>query len=143
MEKGYDIMRNEIKNIVIFILSIFICLLSINTAWLLIERPRPVWPLINLKDTVPDEETAVKMAQVIYKMATDIDFETSEFKCIKCENNEWNVYLRDYKEEAGEYVVMGERGIYINKTFGTLVQINISESAVQSYLQQKEELIYR
>ena len=68
------------------------------------------WDLIAYNfqgNCVPDEESAIEIAKVIYKTRSGIDFESDEFKVSYDEQLQaWNVRLIDYKEEAngGEHV---------------------------------------
>ena len=78
----------------------------------------------NNGNCIPDEYVALKYGKALYEELSGTSYENSSFNVIFIEEyNEWNIYLKDIGEENGEYSIMGERGIYINKDTGTVTRI--------------------
>ena len=115
-----------------------------------VVRSKPMicdWNLIKYNfrgGCVPDEESAIEIAKVVYKARSGIDFESDEFKVsYDKENNAWNVRLVDYKEEAngGYPTYLGYRGIYIDKDYATIVRDYFHMDEVRIHRETKEKYL--
>lgn len=123
---------NVIKNIIIC----FLAVLSLGLGGYITAIYHTQPTLVALwEPCVPDEETAIGIAQAIYKSKTGYELEKDAFK-VYGGDDEWQVTLEQYVPE-GKFLGCDTSGVYINKQDGTITQAWLSKKDVEEYLSWK------
>ena len=135
-------MKSKSK-VIIVILSVLLSasvIYNIRILSLSPDIPPAVSPedIIVLRDNVPDEDAAIGIAKVIFKVYTGVELNDDDFSCCEGEN-EWQVHLKNEGDFDENILVSDDSGVFINKYTGTIKRVLISENAVESYMKLKAE----
>ena len=134
-------MKKQTKYIIIYILMVLVLSMTAHIVTLYISQPTvtALW-----KPCVPNEESAIKIAQIICKAYWDIEIEEEAFIAVCGKYNfnfEWQVRLKkeyDFNKKIDEnYIVSDDSGIFINAQDGTISRVMIYKDDIDSYYELK------
>lgn len=132
----------KVKITVLIILSIIInMLIYIALLYILHPTALTLW-----RPCVPDEEAAIRLAQIVCKSYWGIDVEADAFVAIHWDHeftDSWQVRLKkDYDFNAELYeglIISDESGVFINSQDGTVTSVWIDDSDITEYYELKSQ----
>ena len=127
-------MRYKAK-IIIIILSILLSASIIYNIKILSVLPENI---IVLRKNVPDEEAAIGIAKVIFKVYTGVEFNDDDFSCAEDETG-WQVHLKNRGDFDENVMTLDDSGVFINKYDGTIEFVSIGENDAEDYMKLKAE----
>lgn len=134
--------KKKVKYVIIYVLSSLILGMLVHITTLYISQPTMVtlW-----KPCVPDEETAIKLAQIACKSYWGIDVEAEAFVAVHGDHefiDEWQVRLKNNydfnKELYKNHIISNDSGVFINTQDGTIKRFMIYDNEITSYYELKE-----
>lgn len=134
--------KKKVKYAIIYILSLLIFSMIVHITVLYISHPISVklW-----KSCIPNEETAVRLAQIACKSYWDIDIEKEAFVAVHGNHefsDEWQVRLKNNydfnKELYKNHIISNDSGVFINTQDGTIKRFMIYDNEITSYYELKE-----
>ena len=130
--------KKKVKSVIIYMLSLVIFGMLVYITVLYITDPVAVklW-----KPCIPDEEAAVRLAQIAVRSYYDIDIEKEAFVAVNGNynfGNEWQVRLKNVSDFNKNYIVSDDSGVFINAQDGTIDRFMIPDSYITSYYELKE-----
>lgn len=135
--------KKKVKSVIIYMLSLVIFGMLVYITVLYITDPIVVklW-----KPCIPDEEAAVRLAQIVCKSYWGIDVEADAFVAIHWNyefNDSWQVRLKkeyDFNTEIYEgFIISDESGVFISSQDGTVTMVRISDSDIEEYYELKSQ----
>lgn len=109
---------------VILIMSVLVLCMALYLMKIYCKNPKAV---VVWQDCVPDSESAVDIAQVVYKVYFGEDFDDDDFYCYGSDTN-WQVELKTYDRQE-DSLICSLGGILINKKNGTVERAYITTEA--------------
>ncbi len=121
MKTKSNMLKERIKTISICILFLIICIM----AGILYKYSNKNF--CNIKsDYAGDKETAIKIAQAVYKAKTGQEYTTDEFYIdFDTENNEWHIYTSAEDVPDDNLFVLDYYGLYINADTGSITKMGL------------------
>ncbi|HIU56433.1 MAG TPA: hypothetical protein IAA61_01305 [Candidatus Ornithomonoglobus merdipullorum] len=134
--------KQTVKYVIICILSSLILGMLVHITALYVSHPVAVklW-----RPCVPNEETAIRLAQIACKSYWNIDIEKDAFVAIHGNhefNDEWQIRLKndyDFNEDLYKgHIISNDSGVFINTQDGTIKRFMIYDNEITSYYELKE-----
>lgn len=133
--------KKKIKYVIICILLSLISGMIVYITELYISHPVS---LKLLQPCVPDEDTAISLAQTACKSYLDIDIEKEAFIAVHGKDvfgDGWQVRLKNKydfnKELYKNHIVSDDSGVFINSQDGTIQLFMISDDSINEYYELK------
>ncbi len=119
-------------------------LILVNISLFIFCCYRCTYPLefLHIRDSI-NQETALKIAQVLYKNKYGIFLEDKLFQVeYDKKHNEYHVALRNYREEYENVMYLGYRGIGINSENARITYYGLDHKELkESYYGREDELV--
>lgn len=124
---------SNVKNFIICMLSAVILVLGGYIVQMYLAQPTLValW-----KPCVPDEETAIEIAQVMFKVYTGYELDKDDFAVVSGDT-QWQVHLKNEADFGEPGIVDDDSGVTINKQDGTIISVHDSAGSVECYFKLK------
>ena len=135
-------MRSKAKYVTICVLALLILGLSAYIIFIYVSHSvsLKLW-----KPCVPDEETAIGLAQIACRTCLGKDVEKEAFVAVHGSHefgDEWQVYIKtkyDFdKDFYKDSIITNDSGVFINSQDGTIIRFMITSNAIDEYYELKE-----